>query len=104
MTAAFDLPGFDLDRFVEQVLAEDLGTRGDVTSAATITCSHVAAACALYPCRTPFDACGIVRESGSVVFARAAPRRRAVSSFGFGPVNLRPSSSSFFARSAIRVS
>src|SRR5438309_8512621 len=28
--------GFDLDEFVTRVLAEDLGTRGDVTSAATI--------------------------------------------------------------------
>jgi nicotinate-nucleotide pyrophosphorylase (carboxylating) len=30
------IPGFDLDDFVRRVLAEDLGTGGDVTSAATI--------------------------------------------------------------------
>ncbi|MES2135825.1 MAG: nicotinate-nucleotide diphosphorylase (carboxylating), partial [Pseudomonadota bacterium] len=28
--------GFDLDEFVQRVLAEDLGSGGDVTSAATI--------------------------------------------------------------------
>ena len=32
----FTLPGFDLDRFVAEVLAEDLGERGDITSAAVI--------------------------------------------------------------------
>ena len=32
----FSLPGFDLDRFVADVLAEDLGQGGDVTSAAVI--------------------------------------------------------------------
>lgn len=32
----FDLPGFDLDRFVRDTLAEDLGGRGDVTSEAVI--------------------------------------------------------------------
>ncbi|HEX6260029.1 MAG TPA: nicotinate-nucleotide diphosphorylase, partial [Woeseiaceae bacterium] len=31
-----DIPGFDLDDFVQRVLAEDLGEGGDVTSAATI--------------------------------------------------------------------
>ena len=31
-----DIPGFDLDDFVQRVLAEDLGTGGDVTSRATI--------------------------------------------------------------------
>ncbi len=31
-----DLPGFDLDRFVADVLAEDLGGGGDITSAAVI--------------------------------------------------------------------
>jgi nicotinate-nucleotide pyrophosphorylase (carboxylating) len=30
------IPGFDLDEFVQRVLAEDLGSRGDVTSNATI--------------------------------------------------------------------
>lgn len=33
---SFDLPGFDLDRFVGATLAEDLGEGGDVTSAAVI--------------------------------------------------------------------
>jgi nicotinate-nucleotide pyrophosphorylase (carboxylating) len=32
----FSLPGFDLDRFVRDVLAEDLGEHGDVTSEAVI--------------------------------------------------------------------
>jgi nicotinate-nucleotide pyrophosphorylase (carboxylating) len=34
--APFDLPGFDLDRFVASTLAEDLGETGDITSAAVI--------------------------------------------------------------------
>jgi nicotinate-nucleotide pyrophosphorylase (carboxylating) len=33
---SFDLPGFDLDRFVRETLAEDLGEAGDITSAAVI--------------------------------------------------------------------
>ncbi|MBA15140.1 MAG: nicotinate-nucleotide diphosphorylase (carboxylating) [Sphingomonas sp.] len=33
---AFALPGFDLDRFVRETLAEDLGSGGDITSAAVI--------------------------------------------------------------------
>ncbi|WP_239987320.1 carboxylating nicotinate-nucleotide diphosphorylase [Sphingosinithalassobacter portus] len=33
---AFALPGFDLDRFVRETLAEDLGVAGDITSAAVI--------------------------------------------------------------------
>ncbi|HEX6374124.1 MAG TPA: carboxylating nicotinate-nucleotide diphosphorylase [Allosphingosinicella sp.] len=32
----FTLPGFDLDRFVRETLAEDLGEGGDITSAAVI--------------------------------------------------------------------
>ncbi|HEX8216328.1 MAG TPA: carboxylating nicotinate-nucleotide diphosphorylase [Allosphingosinicella sp.] len=32
----FELPGFDLDRFVRETLAEDLGAAGDITSAAVI--------------------------------------------------------------------
>jgi nicotinate-nucleotide pyrophosphorylase (carboxylating) len=32
----FSLPGFDLDRFVRETLAEDLGEAGDITSAAVI--------------------------------------------------------------------
>jgi nicotinate-nucleotide pyrophosphorylase (carboxylating) len=33
---SFALPGFDLDRFVGETLAEDLGAGGDITSAAVI--------------------------------------------------------------------
>ena len=33
---SFALPGFDLDRFVRETLAEDLGDAGDITSAAVI--------------------------------------------------------------------
>jgi nicotinate-nucleotide pyrophosphorylase (carboxylating) len=33
---SFALPGFDLDRFVSETLAEDLGAAGDITSAAVI--------------------------------------------------------------------
>ncbi|HEX8240877.1 MAG TPA: carboxylating nicotinate-nucleotide diphosphorylase [Allosphingosinicella sp.] len=33
---SFHLPGFDLDRFVRDTLAEDLGEAGDITSAAVI--------------------------------------------------------------------
>jgi nicotinate-nucleotide pyrophosphorylase (carboxylating) len=36
MSMRFDLPGFDLDRFVRETLAEDLGEAGDITSAAVI--------------------------------------------------------------------
>src|SRR5215217_139216 len=32
----FSLPGFDLDRFVRETLAEDLGDAGDITSRAVI--------------------------------------------------------------------
>jgi nicotinate-nucleotide pyrophosphorylase (carboxylating) len=32
----FDLPGFDLDAFVRNTLAEDLGPKGDITAQATI--------------------------------------------------------------------
>ena len=31
-----EIPGFDLDDFVQRVLAEDLGTGGDVTSKARV--------------------------------------------------------------------
>lgn len=34
--SAFSLPGFDLDAFVRNTLAEDLGSGGDITSMATI--------------------------------------------------------------------
>jgi nicotinate-nucleotide pyrophosphorylase (carboxylating) len=33
---SFNLPGFDVDRFVRETLAEDLGEAGDITSAAVI--------------------------------------------------------------------
>ena len=46
----------------------------------------------------------MIRECGSVVFARRGCARRAVSADGFGPVSLRPVAASFSARSAIRVS
>ncbi len=36
MSMRFDLPGFDLDRFVRETLAEDLGGAGDITSEAVI--------------------------------------------------------------------
>ncbi len=36
MSMRFDLPGFDLDRFVRATLAEDLGDGGDITSEAVI--------------------------------------------------------------------
>jgi nicotinate-nucleotide pyrophosphorylase (carboxylating) len=36
MSMRFDLSGFDLDRFVRETLAEDLGEAGDITSQAVI--------------------------------------------------------------------
>jgi nicotinate-nucleotide pyrophosphorylase (carboxylating) len=36
MPMSFDLPGFDLERFVRDTLAEDLGGGGDITSEAVI--------------------------------------------------------------------
>jgi nicotinate-nucleotide pyrophosphorylase (carboxylating) len=49
--------GFDLDRFVSQVLAEDLGTGGDVTSTATIAAD--ARFTAEMNCREPIVLAGI---------------------------------------------
>ena len=49
--------GFDLDQFVSQVLAEDLGTGGDVTSAATI--AEDARFTAQMNCREPIVPAGI---------------------------------------------
>ena len=46
----------------------------------------------------------MIRECGSVVFARRGFARRASHLWRFGPVSFRPSSASFFARSIIRVS
>ena len=51
------IPGFDLDDFVQRTLAEDLGTRGDVTSAATIPAD--ARFTAEMNCREPIIVAGI---------------------------------------------
>ena len=51
------IPGFDLDDFVSRVLAEDLGTGGDVTSRATI--SEAAHFAAEMNCREPIVVAGI---------------------------------------------
>ena len=54
---AFSEPNFDLHDFVRRVLAEDLGTGGDVTSAATIAAdAHLTADMA---CREPIVVAGI---------------------------------------------
>ena len=44
----------------------------------------------------------MMRECGSVVFARRGFARRAVSGLGFGPVSCLPEAASLRARSAIR--
>src|SRR5436309_2327069 len=41
MSQVFALPGFDLDAFVAATLAEDLGDKGDITSAAVIPADAV---------------------------------------------------------------
>ena len=51
------IPGFDLDEFVSRTLAEDLGEKGDVTSAATIPAE--ARFTALMNCREPIVVAGI---------------------------------------------
>lgn len=51
------IPGFDLDGFVQRVLAEDLGTGGDVTSKATI--GEDARFTAEMNCREPIVVAGI---------------------------------------------
>ena len=51
------IPGFDLDEFVSRVLAEDLGTGGDVTSKATI--SEAARFTAEMNCREPIVVAGV---------------------------------------------
>lgn len=51
------IPGFDLDDFVQRTLAEDLGARGDVTSAATIPVD--ARFTAEMNCREPIIVAGI---------------------------------------------
>ena len=52
-----DIPTFDLDEFVQRVLAEDLGTGGDVTSKATI--GEEARFTAAMNCREPIVVAGI---------------------------------------------
>lgn len=52
-----DIPGFDLDEFVQRVLAEDLGTGGDVTSKATI--AEEARFAAEMNCREPIVVAGL---------------------------------------------
>ncbi|MEO7654558.1 MAG: carboxylating nicotinate-nucleotide diphosphorylase [Sphingomicrobium sp.] len=51
------IPGFDIDEFVSRALAEDLGEKGDVTSAATIPAD--ARFTALMNCREPITVAGI---------------------------------------------
>jgi len=52
-----DIPGFDLDEFVQRVLAEDLGTGGDATSKATI--AEGARFTAEMNCREPIVVAGL---------------------------------------------
>ena len=52
-----DIPDFDLDEFVQRVLAEDLGTGGDVTSQATI--AEDARFTAEMNCREPIVVAGL---------------------------------------------
>jgi nicotinate-nucleotide pyrophosphorylase (carboxylating) len=54
---AANIPGFDLDEFVQRVLAEDLGTGGDVTSKATI--AEEARFTAEMNCREPIVVAGL---------------------------------------------
>ena len=51
------IPGFDLDEFVSRTLAEDLGDKGDVTSAATIPTETRFTA--VMNCREPIVVAGI---------------------------------------------
>jgi nicotinate-nucleotide pyrophosphorylase (carboxylating) len=51
------ITGFDLDEFISRTLAEDLGEKGDVTSAATIPAD--ARFTALMSCREPIVVAGI---------------------------------------------
>ena len=52
-----NIPNFDLEEFVQRVLAEDLGTGGDVTSSATITAD--ARFSASMNCREPIVVAGL---------------------------------------------
>jgi nicotinate-nucleotide pyrophosphorylase (carboxylating) len=63
------IPGFDLDEFVQRVLAEDLGAGGDVTSRATI--SEDARFAAEMNCREPIVVAGI---DIAIAFFRALDR------------------------------
>ncbi|MEO6360059.1 MAG: nicotinate-nucleotide diphosphorylase (carboxylating), partial [Sphingomicrobium sp.] len=56
MTALADM-GFDLDEFVDRILAEDMGQGGDVTSAATIAAD--ARFSAVMNCREPIVLAGV---------------------------------------------
>ena len=51
------IPGFDLNEFVQRVLAEDLGSGGDVTSKATI--AEEARFTAEMNCREPIVVAGL---------------------------------------------
>ena len=57
MSSGFQLPDFDLDDFVRAVLAEDMGTGGDVTSEATIPTD--ARLSATMNCREPIVLAGV---------------------------------------------
>jgi nicotinate-nucleotide pyrophosphorylase (carboxylating) len=64
-----DITGFDLDDFVQRVLAEDLGSGGDVTSKATI--SEDAVFTAEMNCREPITVAGL--EIAEAFFRRLDP-------------------------------
>lgn len=67
--AATGIPGFDLDEFVQRILAEDLGSGGDVTSRATIEAG--ASFTAEMNCREPIIVAGL---DIAVAFFRALDR------------------------------
>ncbi len=69
MSSGFQLPDFDLDLFVQTVLAEDLGTGGDVTSEATIPAG--ARLNATMNCREPIVLAGVA--IGEVFFRSLDP-------------------------------
>ena len=66
---AMDLPQFDLGEFVRRVLAEDLGSGGDLTSKATIE-PHARFTAAMN-CREPIVVAGL---EIAVAFFRACDR------------------------------
>ena len=67
-----DIPGFNLDEFIERVLAEDLGTGGDVTSSATIPAD--ARFTAEMNCREPITVAGL--EIATAFFRALDPNIR----------------------------